>query len=277
VYAAVAYGLAYTLDYTAILPLLGEGRSLAALPLLLARMAAPALGAYAAYLAAGRPGSLSGWTAVRPPSVGALLASAAAALAGYTLSLPISLAAGLTLGPCGPLAGLAGAQLALASALALAGGLAAGVSVNALAALGEEAGWRGYLLDRLSASLGFWPAALAVGVAWGLWHAPLVWSGYDYVIPHLGGCGPGASGPAALAVFTAYTASAGLVAAGLRRAYNTSVAPAAFHGTVNAVAGFYAALVAGSRLLAPPAGLSVAAGMAAVAAAVGVLRRGGEG
>ncbi|MDA8065866.1 MAG: CPBP family intramembrane metalloprotease [Thermaerobacter sp.] len=51
--------------------------------------------------------------------------------------------------------------------------------VNGAWALGEEPGWRGYLLPRL------WPlgrgGALALsGGIWGLWHAPLVAMGFDY-------------------------------------------------------------------------------------------------
>lgn len=39
--------------------------------------------------------------------------------------------------------------------------------------LGEELGWRGFLLPRLVPELGTVGAALAVGVVWALWHLPL--------------------------------------------------------------------------------------------------------
>ncbi len=39
--------------------------------------------------------------------------------------------------------------------------------------LGEEAGWRGYALPRLQHDHNPATAALVVGLAWGLWHAPL--------------------------------------------------------------------------------------------------------
>jgi hypothetical protein len=51
--------------------------------------------------------------------------------------------------------------------------------INALFGLGEELGWRGYLLPRLMA-LGKARAYLLTGVIWGLWHAPLIAIGFGY-------------------------------------------------------------------------------------------------
>jgi len=41
--------------------------------------------------------------------------------------------------------------------------------------LGEEYGWRGFLLEHFSIALGKLKATLLVGLIWGLWHAPLVY------------------------------------------------------------------------------------------------------
>jgi membrane protease YdiL (CAAX protease family) len=51
--------------------------------------------------------------------------------------------------------------------------------VNFPVVIGEELGWRGFLLPRLR-SLGFWKANIFLGTVWGLWHAPLILLGYNY-------------------------------------------------------------------------------------------------
>jgi membrane protease YdiL (CAAX protease family) len=51
--------------------------------------------------------------------------------------------------------------------------------INVLFALGEEIGWRGFLLPQLM-PLGQWKAILLSGVVWGLWHAPVIVQGHNY-------------------------------------------------------------------------------------------------
>lgn len=58
-------------------------------------------------------------------------------------------------------------------------GLLAGLSINAIAAFGEELGWRGFLYRHLQ-PLGFWRSSLLTGAIWGLWHAPLTLQGHNY-------------------------------------------------------------------------------------------------
>ncbi len=58
-------------------------------------------------------------------------------------------------------------------------GLVLGGTLFALAALGEELGWRGLLLSEL-APLGFWKVSLVTGLVWGIWHAPLILLGLQF-------------------------------------------------------------------------------------------------
>jgi membrane protease YdiL (CAAX protease family) len=50
---------------------------------------------------------------------------------------------------------------------------------NSLFALGEELGWRGFLLPRLL-PLGQWKAILITGIIWGIWHEPAIVQGLNY-------------------------------------------------------------------------------------------------
>ncbi|GAB4497535.1 MAG: CPBP family intramembrane metalloprotease [Anaerolineales bacterium] len=50
---------------------------------------------------------------------------------------------------------------------------------NILFTMGEELGWRGYLLPQLL-PLGQWKAVLVSGVIWGVWHAPVIVQGHNY-------------------------------------------------------------------------------------------------
>ena len=43
-------------------------------------------------------------------------------------------------------------------------------------ALGEELGWRGYLLAKL-APIGLGRASILIGIIWGVWHAPAIFMG----------------------------------------------------------------------------------------------------
>jgi uncharacterized protein len=101
--------------------------------------------------------------------------------------------------------------------------------LNALAAVGEEIGWRGWLLPRLM-PLGAVPAILISGVVWGLWHAPLLLLGYNY---------PDAPGWLAIACMSGMCVATGTILSWLRLR-SKSIWPAAIgHGAINAAAGFY--------------------------------------
>ena len=58
---------------------------------------------------------------------------------------------------------------------------------NMIPAVGEEAGWRGYMMPRLKEQFGLLNGRLLGGVVWGIWHWPLMLLvGYEYGTNYLG-------------------------------------------------------------------------------------------
>lgn len=102
-------------------------------------------------------------------------------------------------------------------------------AINLVPALGEELGWRGWLLPKLL-PLGAVPAILISGVIWGLWHAPLILLGYNY---------PGAPGWLGLTAMVGTCTVFGAIF-GWLRIRSGSVWPAALaHAAFNGAAGTY--------------------------------------
>lgn len=102
-----------------------------------------------------------------------------------------------------------------------------GPVINTFFALGEELGWRGFLLGRLE-PLGTWPAILLSGAIWGIWHAPTtLLHGYNFPQhPYLG-----------VLVMTVGCMWLGVVFAWLYLKTRSPWVVALAHGALNAVAG----------------------------------------
>ncbi len=97
---------------------------------------------------------------------------------------------------------------------------------NTLLALGEELGWRGYLLPELL-PLGTVKAILLSGAIWGIWHAPAVLQGLNYP-----------SMPVAGAFFMViFAVLAGAILGWMYLRTRSPWAPALGHGAINATAG----------------------------------------
>jgi len=77
----------------------------------------------------------------------------------------------------------AGTQLPVSTGvlvlIQVAQALLLGPLINIIFTMGEELGWRGFLLPRLM-PLGQWKALLISGLIWGVWHAPVIAQGHNY-------------------------------------------------------------------------------------------------
>ena len=138
--------------------------------------------------------------------------------------------------------------------VSVAGTVVASFTVNALAALGEEVGWRGYLVPALL-PLGRARAMVAVGVVWAFWHTPIVLLGYDY---------DGAARPLALLALTGFCIAVGTLLAWLRMRSDSAIPAAVAHGTLNGWMLLFPVLIAAGQ----PANLLTASPMGIVGIAV---------
>lgn len=116
-----------------------------------------------------------------------------------------------------------------------------GALVNGLFTIGEELGWRGWLLPALR-PLGTWPALLITGAVWGLWHSPVILLGYNFNEPNALGVVLMVVGTTLYGVFI-----------GWLRLRSDSLWPSVFaHGAFNAAGGFLLLIsVAGTSVSSP--------------------------
>ena len=58
--------------------------------------------------------------------------------------------------------------------------------LNFIACLGEELGWRGFLLPTLNEKYSYLKSTIKSGVIWGIWHAPMIAMGHNYGLGYFG-------------------------------------------------------------------------------------------
>lgn len=131
--------------------------------------------------------------------------------------------------------------------------------VNMLLAVGEEAGWRGFLYPQLKAKFGKRQGWLIGGVIWGMWHWPLMWLiGYEYGTDYVGFPIVG------MLIFCIFTTAGGVLCDWLYEKTNCIWIPSIFHGSINAVGTVTLAICitnTGSVILLGPAPIGVLAGL----------------
>lgn len=119
--------------------------------------------------------------------------------------------------------------------------LIAALFLNIIPAIGEEIGWRGWLLPKLL-RFGPWSAILLSGLIWGLWHAPVILLGHNY---------PGTPGWLALIAMVGFSTIMGGIF-GWLRLRGGSVWPAALaHSSLNAAGTLFVVFVAESGVFNP--------------------------
>jgi len=98
--------------------------------------------------------------------------------------------------------------------------------INIIFAMGEELGWRGFLLPKLM-PLGQWKALIISGAIWGVWHAPAIAQGHNYPDhPILG-----------ILLMTVFCILLGIVIGWMYLNTRSPWAAALAHGSINAWAG----------------------------------------
>jgi membrane protease YdiL (CAAX protease family) len=108
----------------------------------------------------------------------------------------------------------------------IAAGLTIGPLINTIFALGEELGWRGFLLPRLL-PIGQWRAIALSGVIWGIWHAPAILQGHNYPSHPVAG----------VFMMVVLCVLLGAILSWLYLRTRSPWAPALAHGSMNAIAG----------------------------------------
>jgi membrane protease YdiL (CAAX protease family) len=58
-----------------------------------------------------------------------------------------------------------------------------GMARSLSTALGEEIGWRGFLVPELYKTVGFTRTAVISGIVWSIWHYPVLWGDYNAGTP----------------------------------------------------------------------------------------------
>ncbi|HAV92837.1 TPA: CPBP family intramembrane metalloprotease domain-containing protein [candidate division WOR-3 bacterium] len=146
----------------------------------------------------------------------------------------------------------------LFSLLGLVQILFAGATINAIAAFGEEAGWRGFLMHEYRDKK-FLDATLRIGLLWGAWHAPIIAMGHNYPEHPIIG----------IFMMIVWCVLLSFIFCYLRIKSKSVIASAVLHGTLNASAGLALLYIIGGNDL--TVGMTGLSGFAALLILIGII------
>ncbi|MBO4864269.1 MAG: CPBP family intramembrane metalloprotease [Eubacterium sp.] len=118
-----------------------------------------------------------------------------------------------------------------------------GPFINMFAAIGEEAGWRGFLYPELIKGFGRVKTWIIGGIIWGAFHFPcMLIEGYEYGLNYIGAPVLG------LIVFTIFCIALGIMEEVIYDKTKCIWYPALLHGSINAAATTYQLILNGNQM-----------------------------
>ncbi len=103
--------------------------------------------------------------------------------------------------------------------------------INGVFAVGEEAGWRGYMTPYLVEKLGKTAGLIISGIIWAVWHFPLIiFAGYEYGVGYFGAPYTGLAG------MCLFATALGIILSLMYEKAGSIWTCAIFHGAINAIA-----------------------------------------
>lgn len=115
-----------------------------------------------------------------------------------------------------------------------------GPIINIIPTLGEELGWRGYLIYKLRLFFSDRAALLLTGIIWGLWHAPIIAMGHNYGTHYFGYPVLG------ILAMILFCVSLGIIEGYFSLKLKSCIPAAMIHSAVNAGAGLPMVFIKGS-------------------------------
>lgn len=103
-----------------------------------------------------------------------------------------------------------------------------GPIINLIPTLGEELGWRGYLLPKLREFISDRSALIITGIIWGLWHIPVIVMGHNYGKDYIGYPWLG------ILAMTVFCVELGMIEGYISMKLKSAIPAAMIHSTVNA-------------------------------------------